>query len=306
MKKKQPAPYKMGDLIQITKRLCSDKVQPRVKVGTYYLVLASDKIKSGATVLKVAEFGKMAREVLVRPKENIDPKDMVRINEERFEWKRKDKKEMQAKFTQFKEEFQKKQEEKEEEFLKAQFTEQERIQMAYHPYMYAELAWHYAEQAMELGRQMKIEKLKKVSRLVRSFRVEFNCELRKSMTQNVIDYAREKVMNVIEQHRQSFFIFFTTVKNEINRQQVGIELDEVKAYAYMAILCYKCQRRLDQRNVEIIRQRLGQGSQHESFKYMKELNKCMETVMDGVKIENTIPILTVVKTLEKYIGGMTL
>lgn len=306
MKKNQPQPYKMGDLIVITKRLCSDKVQPNVKVGTNYLVLAEGKIKNGAIVLKVAEFTKMAKEVLVRPKDNIDPRDMIRVNEQRFEWKRLDKRKLQAEFLQFKQEFEKKQEEREKEYLESMFTEQERIQMAYHPYLYAELAWHYAEKAIETAKNMRNDSLKKVSRMIRCFRVDFNCELKKKMTQNVLEAAKEKVQQVLQNKALDFFIFFTTVKNEINRQHVGLELNEIRSYAYMSILCMQSLKRLDSDNTELIRMRLGQASQHESYKYMKELRSCMDAIMDGVKIEKTQPIKTTIAIIEKLIEGTKL
>lgn len=307
MKKNQPQPYKMGDLILITKRKCSDKVQPRIKVGTHYLVLAESKIKSGAVVLKVAEFAKMAKEVLVRPKDNIDPKDIQRVNEERFEWKRCSKTKMQKEFLEFKESFEKEKESREMKFLEEKFTEKERIQMAYTPYLFAELTWHYAEKALEAAKEKKIDKYKKVARLVKAFRVDFNQELRKKMTQPVLECAQSRLQGALEDHSLDFFIFMTTVKNEINRQYVGLEHDDVKTFAYMAQLCYKSQRKLDQKNVEIIKKKLGgEVGNHETFKYMSDLQKCLETYMDGCKVEFTQPIQTAVKIMERNINNTKL
>ena len=74
----------------------------------------------------------------------------------------------------------------------------------------------------------------------------------------------------------------------------------------MSILCHQCQKRLDNRNTELIRKKLGQAAQHESYSYMKELRNCMDTIMGWAKIEQTQPIKTTVTIIEKIVEGMTL
>ena len=45
--------HKIGDLIKITARKCSDKVQPKIKVGQLFKILGIRNLKSGATGLSV-------------------------------------------------------------------------------------------------------------------------------------------------------------------------------------------------------------------------------------------------------------
>lgn len=306
MKKKTEQPYKMGNLIYITERKCSEKVQPQIKINTYYLVIRQDRIKSGAITLTVAEFAKMVKEGLKDPHGKINPHHLMKCNEERFGWVRKTQKELLSKFNKFKEEFYKQQEEKEEEILKEKFTEQERIRLAYHPYIYAELAWYYAQKAVDIARERRIGTLKKISRNVEKHRADFLSELRKKMTPPIINYAQNKVYKMLEDNWTDFFIFYTTVKNSINYQFVGIPDDDIKAYAYISMLCFNSQQRLDESNIEIIRKRLGVASKHESFKYMKELNQCMLGYIGGFKIEYTSNIQAAVAIMEKHVNALSL
>lgn len=306
MKTKIERPYKMGDLIMITKRKCSDKIQPNIKVGTHYLVIEEGRLKNGAVALKVAEFSTMVQEGQRDPHAKIASKFIMHCNEDRFEWKRKSQKELLARFTEFKEELNKRQEEKEEAFLKEKFTEKERIQMAYHPYIYAELAWYYALQAMDLARSRRIESLKKVCRQLQELRNDFIYELRKRMSQPVLDCAQRKVLQLLRERKEDFFIFYTTMQNEINYQHLRVPDDDLKTFAYMSILCYRSQKNLDDVNVEIIRNKLGFATRHESFKYMSDLYEFMKQCMDGYKIENTVPIQTSVAIMEKNVMNLKL
>lgn len=307
MKKQKPITYKMGDLIEIKERLCSDKVQPKIKVGQRYFVLAEGTIKRGAKVLKVVELGAMLKEAIKRPHDNIDPKQMQRINAERFFWLKRPKSEIQEEFLRFKAEFEKKNEEREMKFLEEKFTEQERVRMAYTPYLFAELAWHYTDQALNAARNRKVEKYKKVARMVKAFRVDFNQELRKKMNQPVLECAQSKLQEVLQKHSLDFFIFMTTVKNELNRQHVGLEDDDVKTYAFMAFLCCRSLNKIDSENIDIIQKKLKcNTTRHETYKYMKELRGCIDAYMDGCIVELTQPIKTAVAIMEKNIKNAKL
>lgn len=306
MKTKTEQPYKMGDLILITKRKCSEKVQPKIKVGGHYLVLKEGRLKSGALTLSVADFATMAREGLKDPHAKIDPKMIMQCNQERFEWVRKSQKELLAQFNEFKAEFNKKQEEKEEAFLKERFSEKERIGMAYYPYIYAELAWYYSLRALELVKERRIEALKKTSRQLQEYRCNFLFDLARKMGHEVLECAQGKVHQMLQAKQMDFFIFYTTITNEINRQHVGIPDDDVKAYAYMSKLCMESQQRLDDENVEIIRKRLGFATRHESFPYMSGLKVCMQEYLGNLEVNFTRPISTAVTIMERNVMSMKL
>lgn len=300
--------YKLGELIKITKRKCSEKIQPNIKVGGLYMVIGEDTpTKSGAKCLRIAEFKKMANMAIITPSKHIPRKDMFRCNADRFEWKKKSPAQLKAEFEKVKNEYFKEQEERQDREVMKKFTDKERIQMAYTPYLYAELSWHYADKVRQLAIDRKIDKYKKLTRTVKELRSNFLSELRIKMTQPVLDAAQEKVKKAIEEHFLDFFKFEMSVQNELNRQYLRIEDDDIRTYAYISMLCYQCQQKIDKANALLIHQRLGAvTTEHDSYKYMKELYDCMGAYMGDCKIENTLTIQTAIRVMEKNINKMEL
>ena len=300
--------YKLGELIKITKRKCSDKIQPKIKVGGLYLIIEEGKpTKSGARVLRIAEFYKMAEMAITNPTKHINPKDIMHCNSDRFEWIKKSPTQLKAEFKRVKDDYFREQENRQDEEIKNKFTEKERIQMAYTPYLYAELSWHYANKVISLAAERKIPELKKLTRTVRMLREKFLSELRVKMSQPVLQAAQEKVKKAIEEHFLDFFKFEMSVQNEVNRQYVQIDHDDIRTYAYISMLCYESQQKVDRANFLLIHSRLGAlSTEHDSYKYMKELYACMDAYMGDCKMENTLTIQTAVKVMEKNINQMEL
>lgn len=302
------ATYALGELIKITKRKCSDKIQPKIKEGGLYLVLEEDKpTKSGAKVLIISEFSKMAYMSIVSPNKYIDTKDMMRCNSDRFEWQKKSQSYLKAEYEKEKASYIKKQEEMQDKQIKEKFTDKERVQLAYTPYLYAELAWYYAYKVTDLAISRRVESLKKRTRTIKSLRADFLFELKRKMSQPVLDAAQKKVTDAIANNSLDFLKFELSVQNEINKQYKGSSDNDIRAFAYISMLCYEAQRRVDIANIHLINHRIGGVAEEvESYKYMRELYTEMKGCMGVFRIEQTLPIQTAVKIMEKTIGSMTL
>lgn len=300
--------YKLGELIKITKRKVSDKVQSNIKVGGLYLIIQEEgHTKSGATVLRIAEFNRMAEMAIKNPTKHIDPKDMMRCNSDRFEWIKKSPTQLKAEFKRVKDEYFREQEKRQDEEIKNKFTDKERIQMAYTPYLYAELSWYYADKVVSLVTERRISELKKLTRTVRMLRENFLYELRAKMSQPVLRAAQDKVKKILEEHYLDFFKFEMSVQNEVNRQYVQVDHDDVRTYAYISMLCYECQQKVDKANVKLIQKKIGVAPMvHDSYKYMRELYACMDAYMGDCKMEKALPIQLSVKALERNISKMEL
>lgn len=292
----------------IVKRKCSPKVQPHIIDNGLYLVLEElPATKSGARCLLVAEFEQMAKMAMITPHANIPIKDMKRINADRFSWEVKNRKIVKEKALAYKDNFVKEQERKQDKEIQSKFTDRERSQMAYTPYLYAELAWHYANKAINLSVERRVDGLKKVTRTVKSLRNDFICELKKKISQPVIDAAQEKVKKAIEDNYVDFFKMEMTVQNELNFQHLRVKDDDIKTYAYISMLCYEAQRRVDISNARLIEKRLGGVADVvESFRYMRELYDCMKVYVGDCKVQNTANINIAIKVLEKNIGSLIL
>ena len=300
--------YALGELIKIVKRKCSDKIQPKIKEGGLYLVLEEEKpTKSGAKCVRIIEFSKAAEVFIVNPTEHINPKDTMKCNADRFEWAKKSKGYLKAEFEKIKNEYFKKQEQLQDKQIQDKFTDRERVQLAYTPYLYAELAWHYANKVRLLSVERRVEKFKKQTRTIRELRDNFTYELKKKMSQPVLEAAQGKVKKAIEDQSVNFFKFELSVQNEINRQFVKVDNDDIKAYAYISMLCYKSQRKIDMQNARMISKRVGGVIEDiDSYKYMRELNDCMSLFMDGCQVKENLAIETSVKILENNINSMHL
>ena len=297
---------KKGTLLQV-KRKCSPKVQPHIIDNSLYLVLEElPKTKSGARCLLVAEFERIARIAMIIPHANIPIKDMKRINADRFSWEVKNGKIVEEKLLAYRGDFIKQQEQKQDEEIQNKFTERERSQMAYTPYLYAELAWHYAFKALDISIDRKVEDLKKTTRIIKQLRNDFLYELKKKMTQPVLSAAQDKVKKALEDFSLDFFKFELTVKNEVEREYLGSKNNDMRAYAYMSMCCYEAQRRVDIANARLIEKRLGGIAEVvESYKYMRELYENIQQCV-GERIPKTYIIDTSVKILEKNISKLTL
>ena len=273
-----------------------------------YLVLEElPKTKSGARCLLVADFSLMVDKFILTPMANVERKYMMHINSDRFEWKHLSNDKLRALVNKRKDEYVKKQEQIQDETIQSKFTNKERMQMAYTPYLYAELAWHYAFKAVAISAERKVDDLKKAVRTIRQLRADFLSELRKKMSQPVIDAAQDKVIQALAEHSLDFFKFENTIKNEVEREYLGSKNNDIRAYAYMSMLCYESQRRVDIDNAKLISRKLGGVVEEvESYKYMKELYENIGKCLGAYYIPHTDNIKIAVKVMEKNIGSMTL
>lgn len=292
----------------IVKRKCSPKVQPHIiDNGLYFVLEELPKTKSGARCLLVAEFEQMAKMAMITPHANIPVKDMKRINADRFSWEVKNRKIVKEKALAYKDNFVKEQEQKQNNEIQSKFTERERSQMAYTPYLYAELAWYYAFKALDISTERRLDGLKKVSRTIKGLRNDFLCELRNKMTQPVLTAAQSKVQQALDNFAQDFFKFELSIKNEVEREYVGFANNDIRAYAYMSMCCYEAQRRIDIANARLIEKRLGGIAEVvESYKYMKELYDNIKLCLGEKSIPKTMVVDISVRVLEKNIGSLSL
>lgn len=305
MKKQQT--YKLGELIQITERKVSDKIQPKIKVGELYLVLKEEKpTKSGAICLSVINYDK-AFDGYIAGMTNINPKLVMRCNADRFEWIKKSRAKVKEEFSKRQIAYLKQQEKIQDQQIQDKFTDKERIRMAYVPYLFAELAWHYAYKAVDLSVQRRVDDLKKAVRNIKQLRSDFLCELRKKMSQPVLEAAQKRVSIAMDVHSLDFFKFENTIKNEVEREYLGSKNNDIRAYAYMSMLCYESQRRVDIDNAKLISKKLGGSvSEIESYKYMKELYENVGKCLGAYYIPHTDNINIAVKVMEKNINSMEL
>ena len=306
MKKKIKRQYKFGDIIKITARKCSAKVQPGIMVGQMYTVLEQYATKSGAVSLLVVELAALAKGAGKTKSGQIDPKLMHRVNEDRFDWQFLNEKRKRQEYQKTKEILNAKAGKLEKEFLESRFTMDERFMMTYRPYLFAELTWHFALKAIAAVADEKLANTKSLSRKVTDLRRNFIFDLGRHMSSPIINCAQGKVREALEMYKMDFIRLQATINNELNRLYIGVKHDTAITYAIIAIICYDLQKKVDGKNVELIRSRLGWATNHESFGYMTELNSCMEQLVGNHKLQDTLPVTTAIRVLEINIMNLKL
>ncbi len=304
--KKIKRQYKFGDIITITSRKCSAKVQPDIMVGQIYTVLEQHATKSGAVSLLVIELAALAKGASKTKSAQIDPKLMHRVNEDRFDWQFMNEKRKRQEYQKTKEMLNAKADKLEKEFLESRFTMDERFMMTYRPYLFAELTWYFALKAIAAVADEKLASTKSLSRRVTDLRHNFIFDLGRHMSGPIISCAQGKVREALEMYRMDFIRLQATINNELNRLYIGVKHDTAITYAIIAIICYDLQKKVEDKNVELIRSRLGWATNHESFGYMSELNSCMKQLVGNHKLQDTLSVTTAIKVLEINIMNLKL
>ena len=298
--------YKTGTFIQVTRK-CSENIQPAIVDGGLYLVLEEyPATKSGAKRVRVTPFERAVQMAMVNPHAHIPMKETTLINADRFSWKVKSNTQLKREIEAYTAKYIKEQEKRQDNEIKAKFTDKERAQLAYTPYLYAELAWHYANKMVGLCVERKVDELKKITRTIKALRQDFLGELRKKMSQPVIEAAQNRVSQALRDYAVDFFKMEMSIQNEINFHLLKTKNDDIKTYAFISMLCCEAQRRVDMDNARIIQKRLGSPTEVvESFKYMRELYDSVQQCVGGT-IPKSYNITNAVKIMEKNIGKMTL
>lgn len=278
MAKKQTA--KAGDFIEVTARKVSNKVQPEIKVGGIYHVNRVEKLKSGAAVLVLDK--------------NIKAGKTVRCNAERFTWEVRTPAEIQEK--QFKEQCN-----ADTEQLMHNFSFEEHVQIAFVPLIIAEVAWMYADKVLKYCADKRIQEVKKLSRTVKELRARYNNELGKDLDKKHMTQIYEKAQEFIEVCAFDFQILYYSTNNVINHQHIQIDYDEMRTYAYLAMLFCTEVRQHETRMTAMIAKKLG-NAREGHLPCIDQLYTCMDAYLGDREIQRTDVIDTNMKKFQKNLS----
>lgn len=271
---------KAGDFVEITARKVSSKVQPEIKVGGLYHVNRVERLKSGAAVLVIDK----------------DPKrgKTVRCNAERFSWEVRTPAELQER--QFKEQCN-----ADTERIMHNFTFDEHVQIAFVPLIIGEVAWHYAEKVLRYCAEKRISEVKKLSRTVRDLRERYLYELGKDLDTKHRLHTFQQAEDFINECRMDFQILYFSTNNELNHQCAQLPHDEMRTYAYLAMLFCKEVREHEARMTELIRRKLG-SAREGHIPCFEQLHTCMEAYLGNMTVQKTATIQTAMKIFQKNLS----
>lgn len=204
----------IGELVEITKRNCSQKVSPLLQVGMMYSVVSVSNLKDGTLVVEISH-----------PKK---PKHTLRMNANRFDWRiitKQDIAEMAFRNAV----------EKDTDRLMKEFTQKEQMAICFTPLVIQSLAWIYADKCVEYAVSHRIDILKKLTRTVRHIRKEYDEELSKDLKQDSLDKLKNETKRFIEFCGNDFTIMYFTVDREYMRHYPNMEYKELAVNAIIGM-----------------------------------------------------------------------
>lgn len=252
--KKHPIPKK-GEYIEITARKCSGKLSPLLQVGKKYFVRDFANLKNGSQVLIVQHPNKA--------------KEVLRINEERFDWKI-------ITIAEIKEDAFKKTVADDTAKMMQVFTFEEQMRISFLPLIISELAWKYAERARKESAEQRITLLKKLSRSIVQLREKYISEVRKDLDYKHIKHFQEAAEMFCEEYAYDFTIFFYTVNGLFKKAMPEYPYDRMRSNAIISVLLIKF---LDEHNKKmdvLIASKMGGAKESIRTPIMDALCTCME------------------------------
>ena len=206
-----------GDFITVTARLCSDKLQPYIKVGGAYRVAGLDRLKDGAAVL-----------VLVR-----SAKTTCRINANRFKWRKIDDTERrdivvkEGANTVF-------------ETRMKLYDEREQLIRFFYPHFVQAIAFRYAQIICEFCAVEKLHQFIKVTRSLKSLIAQHSDILKDHLKIVSIRDFNSMVDNFLQVNASHFTKMFFALQAEILKQNQELTHPTVRTYAFM-VYCFCCE-----------------------------------------------------------------
>lgn len=234
-KRNHPVP-KAGEIIIITARHCSEKIQPRMQVGGMFDVMSVGTTARGVMALKV--------------RHPLKSKDTLSVNADRFDWRIVTEDELREK--QFKDEVR-----EDTKRLTTEFSEKEQTFIAFIPLMVEALAWIYADKCVAYAAKMRISETVKLTRTVRMLKQKRMSMVRKDLDERHQSKIETEADRFIKFCGDDFAIFYFTVNREYIKHCPDAAYKELSTYALMGMCLIKILDRLNLRVFKLIKERIG-------------------------------------------------
>ena len=115
-------------------------------------------------------------------------------------------------------------------------TLDEQMRVSFVPLVITEIAWHYANKAMDCGARDKVSLLKKHSRSLKQVRQEYKDELSRELDyKHYCGFISQADMCIGELDRDLLILYFS-VNGEFKRVVPDYPYDEMRCYAIMSVL----------------------------------------------------------------------
>lgn len=208
---------KIGAMIEITTRHCSDKVCKLSKVGSVFVVREIER----SSTSKILIVGHPTRK-----------RDTLRVSDKNFDWKvitEEDLKEQMFK-AQCKSDVDK---------MTETFTFEEQMKISYIPLILNLMAWRYADEVLQYCADHKISLLIKLSRATKMVRKEWFSRLSLDLDRKHIEGVEKETDRFMQEIGNDLTILYFTVNNVFMKCCPNYPYDDMRTKAIISMLFIK-------------------------------------------------------------------
>lgn len=257
IKMSKSAIHKVGDLIKITERKCSDKVQPKIKVGYLYKIHQIFNLRNGSISLSVHRLG--------------TKNSSCRVNSNRFSWVITSIEEIQKETV-------KAIIENDEKRLNMALTPDEKGMMAVTPLIIYQLAWEYAMDVVRMCADHKISLLRNTTREIRKLRDEYYYFVKHDLDfahqQRVID----KTLELKKTFNCDLTLMYYTISNIWLKYHPDWPYTQIRVTAIMVqIIISICDVHNHYMDI-LLKEKLGGYRQSKRIPIMEKLSNLMDVI----------------------------
>lgn len=239
----------VGDVIEITLRKCSDKVQGNISVGSKYKVLEIGSVKSGATKLLLSD--------------PHNEKKTYSVNADRFEWIKQQKDVSSSEAQNIpafgSEDLFKMKVAWETKQIMNNFSFEEHCEIAFIPLIIAQTAWIYADKVLKYVADNRMSIFVKLSRATKGVRDKYYKTLAIDLKRDQIERINTQTELWLQECSLDFTIFYYTINREFLKHDY--EYNDMRSYAIMTMIILDEWTLQNKKLTEMIRKKLGSADE---------------------------------------------
>lgn len=267
---------KSGDIIRITEKLCSDTVQPKIRVGMRFYVDSVKTLKSGSLSLQI--------------KPHKDSRKNYSINADRFRWEI-------LSLSKLKNIIEKEIVDGDTNLIRNMFDTNEQGMICMTPLIIHHIAWEYAKIACRMAAEDKVSLLKHITRKVHDIEKRYYDCVKKDLDFSHRERVVEKAFDFRHKNDMDFRILYYTLSNIWLKQFPEYPYKEMRIHALMCqIMITIC----DEHNIAmdaLMKSKIGSGRHSKRLPVMDDLFELMGAIsgviikLDDPNLQNAIRII---------------
>lgn len=184
------------------------------------------------------------------------------------------------------------------------FTWEENMMIAFVPLVIEHIAWMYADKVMKQCADLHISETKKLSRVVKQIREEYNSLLKKDLDVLHIRRIQVQTEEFCKLHQNDFTILWYCVKNQYRKQFPDDPYAEMRTDAYISILMCKFIAEHNKRMDALIATKIQKKTKSIQNPLILKLQACMDAYCGNDVIDKNEHIEAALRILQKNVAAI--